>query len=538
LKSLWNVCRSILGWVFPIFGNLRKLRPSEVQLRWIIHAVLVTGILVGLSFLNRYVEHWLPTANWFVRKTWLPLLFVMVYALLWLGWWIWQLLGPAEESSQFPDIDAAWEEAMQTLAQAQLDLTRLPLFLVLGKPDGGEEIFFQTASSAGAAVFSLSKFAPKRSDSPLRVYVGTESVFVTCPGASLLGAQAEFLNTDPMLGSEDPMHSTAGGDPDAMFSTISGAELLATIGGGSLDVAAILRAAKPGQELSPEDAAVQSRTGPKVKKPHHSVLNNASEAERLSARLRHLCQLIARDRRPRCPVNGILLLLPIHSTDTDADANQAGLVCQRDLATVAETFRVRCPLMTLVCDVEKLGGFAEFLERFPAKQRHNRLGQSHPWIADVGRGELSQTIDAEVGWICQGLLAHWIYKLFKVDLARTDGVTDPIKGNADLFQFLCTMRERQMRLAKVINNFVRDPESENALLYGGCYLAGTGPTASEQAFVPGVIDKLIKSQDFVAWTPAAMEEDTRYHQWVVYGWLGLGAAVVGAGGLIYVLVRK
>ena len=42
----------------------------------------------------------------------------------------------------FPDISEAWEQGGRALNQAGIDLTEVPLFLVLGKPRAAEEALF------------------------------------------------------------------------------------------------------------------------------------------------------------------------------------------------------------------------------------------------------------------------------------------------------------------------------------------------------------------------------------------------------------
>src|SRR5262249_9473249 len=79
-------------------------------------------------------------------------------------------------------------------------------------------------------------------------------------------------------------------------------------------------------------------------------------ADDLPARLRHLCGLIVRDRRPFCPLNGILVLIPFAGTDRSENAQNVAEFCRRDLATVQEVFRTHCPIFTLICDMERCPG--------------------------------------------------------------------------------------------------------------------------------------------------------------------------------------
>lgn len=538
MKSLWNAIQAAFGWVFPIFAKARKFAVSA-QVRWAIHAVLVVVILVLLGFLNRtYLESFLPTAHPLVRRAWLPLLFLLLYALIWLIWWLFQILAPEQEEAQFPDIDADWAEGLEALAQADVHLTQVPLFLVLGETEGGEEVFFRAAASATPPVFTLLKFAPRRSNAAVRIYVSREAVFVTCPGASLLGKHAKGLNALPASLVDEPAAAAGavgGGEDDdegQLYGTIGGAALANLLGGAEDPaIATVFKAA--GQRLGDGGGAVT--------KARMSILQNVQESERLTARLKHLARLIARDRTPRCPVNGILLLIPTAGSNSDADANNTGLVIQRDLTTLSEAFQIRCPMLTAVCDLERLPGFREFVKRFPAAHRNNRLGQRHPWIPDLSPQQLPDAIKEEMDWICQGLMVYWTYKLLGAESVKPeDPRADPIKGNADLFNFLCQMRERQGRLTRILTSFVR-PLGDGPvgdIMYGGCYLAGTGASAADQGFLPGVVHKLIESQDFVAWNQVKLDEDARFRSWTSYGYAGIAALVLGVLTLGWVLTRK
>src|SRR5262245_372329 len=134
---------------------------------WFIHIAIVIAIVVGLWYLNSKLElaRVLRAPTTWLTNYWLPLLFVIAYSLGWLGFWLWKLLGPERETTDFPDIDEAWREARGALLEANLDPTRLPLFLVLGKAASGNENYF-AASQFPWAVRNI----PRRVDSPLHVY--------------------------------------------------------------------------------------------------------------------------------------------------------------------------------------------------------------------------------------------------------------------------------------------------------------------------------------------------------------------------------
>ena len=109
-----------------------------------------------------------------------------------------------------------------------------------------------------------------------------------------------------------------------------------------------------------------------------SLPNRPAEMERLTGRLQHLCRLIARDRRPYCPLNGVLVLIPFAATDSDQQATTTSTLCRSDLATARAALRVYCPVLALLCDLENAPGFREFVKRFPAEQRQRSRASVRP----------------------------------------------------------------------------------------------------------------------------------------------------------------
>src|SRR5262249_38968194 len=163
LTMIWNGIKYVVGLVFPIFAKARAYRLSTTA-RWVLHVILVALILVGLYFLNKNWPSLLALLPKQFREFWLPILFLLVYVLCWLGWYLWKLLEPDEQVSDFPDIDAAWQEALTELGEQGIDITEVPLFLVLGRPDSPEAGLFH------ASQLPFKVRAPQRASAPLHVY--------------------------------------------------------------------------------------------------------------------------------------------------------------------------------------------------------------------------------------------------------------------------------------------------------------------------------------------------------------------------------
>lgn len=187
LAKLWNVLKALGAALVPIASPKTWMSIGR-WIRWPLHVALVLATMAVLTYINyrfdlaRMLRAPVPV----LRQVWLPLIFLLLYILAWLGWWLWRLFTRGhDDPSSHPDIDAAWDDAMAGLLEAGVDPTELPLFLILGKPRGGEDSLF----TAGGVELRARQL-PRRPDSPLYVSASSDAIFVTCAGASLIGRLA------------------------------------------------------------------------------------------------------------------------------------------------------------------------------------------------------------------------------------------------------------------------------------------------------------------------------------------------------------
>src|SRR5262249_16385556 len=106
----------LFGLAFPMFSAKAAGEDmSNPQRRWAARAILVFFGLTGLYLINQLKIIGIP--NWIrnplIGKVYLPLFGLGVYALLWLGWWLYRVLlvDVGSDQSEFPDIDHAWSQA-------------------------------------------------------------------------------------------------------------------------------------------------------------------------------------------------------------------------------------------------------------------------------------------------------------------------------------------------------------------------------------------------------------------------------------------
>src|SRR5581483_4287908 len=115
-------------------------------LRTLLQLLLLGAVLAVLLVLNQLPEvdqkFSAPRFAPWLRGIWLPLLFALVVAMGWASWWLWRLILPETDRTEYPDIDAAWDEAVAALDVAGIGISDVPLFLILGRTASGDESLF------------------------------------------------------------------------------------------------------------------------------------------------------------------------------------------------------------------------------------------------------------------------------------------------------------------------------------------------------------------------------------------------------------
>src|SRR6516225_8007622 len=117
--------RQLLGLVLPLFAKAKDWRGVGLGVRILLHVLMLALILAGLWWINQLPVLYgnLAKLPFKLNYFWMPILFLLLYTVVWLGWWLWQMLHDGGVSSPFPDIDAAWEMAVEALRQKKLEVT-------------------------------------------------------------------------------------------------------------------------------------------------------------------------------------------------------------------------------------------------------------------------------------------------------------------------------------------------------------------------------------------------------------------------------
>ncbi len=510
----------------------KKKRCWGPFLRWTVDILIVILVLGGVLFLIWVLglERML-SSNWpFLHPFWLPLLFLMLYVLFWLSWGLLQLFRPDRVGQDFPDINRAWEEARLTLARSGIDLREVPVFLVVGQPEEGVDALM------GAPELPLKLITPRSPEAPLRVYAQEDAVFVTCPEASVLGQNVQFLveqNWEEEKKRAMEKESASAPVPPSPPPVNTKEPEKKSPASPQLGVTAAPPETSPPPEKEPTEPAVvpdvpedeeeekrvlellaDVRSG-RSRSQRPTFLKKTEEVHQQTTRLQYLCRLLVRDRQPYCPINGVLILVPYWTLEDDMMASDTGAACRYDLTVVQRVLQVKCPAFLLLCDMDKSPRFLQMVERIPYRQRISQLGQNFPLYPDVNDMEIPRLVESGLVWFTDSLLPSVIQNLFRIESSAESpkkgfSLAESLHSNIPLYRFLVEFRERKNRLARLLIRGVL-LDLPGIYYFGGVYLGAT--SRKYAAFSRGVLQKLIDNQNAVTWNDEKLARDRSFCRW-------------------------
>ena len=441
------------------------------------------------------------------------------------------------DASPFEDIKRAWVEGIGELERQGLDISNIPLFLILGS-DGEqrEKALFE------AAGISLNVREFPQGPRPLHWYANPDGIFLVCSDAGCLSrlahvakhatddAQAGFAAPPPIPSGRTGIRGTilAGSGenqpPDSQALQPESVEPSATgygdirgtmeLGGGSV-------VARGGMDSVEE--------GPAQKK---AVVLPPAEGNVQERRLEYVCQLVRHARRPVCPVNGVLTLLPFGLISRGPrEGVELQKALQRDLNTARHSLKVRCPVTAAVIGMEEESGFQELVRRVGRdRAARQRFGKGF----SLSNPPIPERVEALAAHAC-GSFEAFVYALFR----EKGSLSKP--GNTRLYSLLCKIRrDVQTRLGNIlVAGFSADSEQDpNAepFFFGGCYFAAVGENEDRQAFVRSVlVGKMSDQEAELEWARSALVEDQRYRR-LAHVVIGLDVLLFGALGWMVVKV--
>ena len=428
-------------------------------------------------------------------------------------------------ASAFDDIDWAWEKGIAELERQNLDLRRIPLFLILGSAGAEAE---RTLFEASGLRFTIADTPP--GDVALRWYASSKAIFVVASKVGCLSKLAELGVTANNADKVAPLKEEKGQDlrrtlvvQSSESESSSSRRSIANLRGSVATQEDEGRSSRLGG-LSSRQGGIRGTLMNFVRETFLGRSESVSvelmasleltrrDIELQAARLKHLCKLFRRSRRPLCPVNGVLAVIPygvVQRLPVGEGVNSRGdaltTAVRQDLEAAVPTFQLRFPVTALVTGLELESGFRDLAQRLGRDAaKLNRFGKGfHLWARPT-----NEQLEALGKHAC-GQFQYWIYKIFE----KKESL-DP-SGNArnmSLYSLLCRVRrDVHPRLDFVLSDgFGYDPVHEPnrvPILFSGCYFAATGESSKEQAFVAAVFEKLIAEDAELEWTPDAIRQN-------------------------------
>ena len=497
--------------MFTRLFNWFTSRKVVIVLLWILHALIVVLLVLALYAINRryHLETELLSPFPFLHDYWLPLLFLLMYAGAWFGYWFFRLLTDPRDGSH-PDIEAHGRPVSTRLRGKGIVPTEVPVVVVIGKPRTDLADFF----AATKLPFAV-RAEPRSAGAPVQVYATRDAVFVACPGASVLCRLADIFVAEAKAAAPAP--------PPAGFDLLDSPERPIEVLPGEPQLAV------------PEAGEAPTETlGEWLPRPGVSDVPAVpvDESERLAGRLKYLCRLIAERRQPYCPANGIIWLLPAAGTASEAIADRTAAAVRADALAAEAGLQVYCPAAAVICDAQDLPGFRDLLRGLPEPLARERLlGRSFPLVPAVPADRRPEVLFNGIDWVARSLLPGVAYQRFGSE-AEGNGERWSA-ANARLWMLLNELHTRRAALVRLLGQGITDGNDRLPML-AGAYLAGTGPAEQDQAFVAGVVQQLIGLQNNVGWTPATLSEERDYRRMTTIGYAAALALVIAVGAFAYV----
>ncbi len=381
-------------------------------------AVLVWFFLVIIAVIFFVIGYKLPDsafaeANRWAR--WCIVILVMVIPLILyhvLKLWL------EGDVSPFEDIEKAWNEGVLELERQGLDLSQIPLFLILGSDGQQREKALFDASGLSLNIRDFPQ-GPR----PLHWYVNPDGIYLVATEAGSLSRLAHIARKVALEEPSSPAPSLEGpsGGADIRGTIVPGGSLLGgsvtqsgpvpvePVGpppGGQTEIRGTMEVL-PGGSMVASGVVDKGGGGVSAKRP---VTIPPDEGNLEDRRLEYVCQLIRRARQPVCPVNGILTLMPFGLIQRGPrEGVELQKTLQRDLRTAHSVFKLRCPATAVVIGMEKESGFRELVRRVgPDRAARQRFGKGF----SLSNPPIPERLEALAAHAC-GSFEAWVYTLFR-----------------------------------------------------------------------------------------------------------------------------
>lgn len=514
LDKLW-------GWLGKKTG--RRLPGISLPAKAGLLTFLFLSVCVGTFFLAAYQSQNVPLGK-LLNPNYIAVIAILVIAIPIVVYKTLKLYLEGE-GTLYPDIEDAWQAGIEELERQRIDLKQSPMYLVLGC--GGEA---QAQALFEGSNIDLAVRNVPQGKAPFYWFASQDGVYVVCTEVGAECLVGRVARTAPIRAAAEAGPGAAR-PRDLRQTLVAGDDSDVLPGVGSAPPAPAFDIRGTMEVAQVRETMIGGATGPKLAEPvEQRIVVDRGERERELSRLETVCRKIARARKPFCPVNGALMILPYKVLESKSGAGEMTVAVENDLRVASKVFTQRFPVVALVTGLEEERGFQELVRRVgQGAAAGQRFGHKY----DAWKAPIPEQMEALCAHAC-GAFEDWVYSLF-----RKDDALKKKSGNELLYSLLCKIRGKvQLHLEKVlVEGFGYDPDQIKAPyvdrpLFAGCYFAATGEREDRRAFLGGVVrDKLFDHVNDVEWTPDAIAYDQRCYGWAKF-FVGLDALLLVALGFV------
>lgn len=451
--------------------SLSPLARAVLEITAVLVVVVFFTWLGGLLQLDRYVGVSRPE----LRHYWLGVLVLLIYLAIRMAL---LLRGNLRARRAVPDIDAALKLIVQKLAEAKLDLKSVPIHIVLGTT-GSQENQLAWNDEVERTIRIADNHLP------VHCFGGNNGLWITLPQVSALSRQASAF---------EPLWLRPG---------LGTAEITDAHGTVSM-----------GQNASSQWESDEPR-----REIFAQFTLNADLREEAGRRTRYLLEQVRMLRQPYCPINSILVALPLPLVNTGG-ADSLASALRTDMVAAHEALGIKCLTMVVLTALESTPGFQEYVQRLPEENHHRRVGCSFPSFVTP----VAEDADGVHRWIADAFEAQ-VLGMFGKEVER-------VRSNEGLFSVVHLLGRSRDGL-RLWLDAAFPPVAEKTYL-GGVYFASFGQIGTiKQPFLTGLLKKIQASHDeLIGWTDDTLARHREQSRWAMILTIVAILLLIGSTGLL------
>ncbi len=465
---------------------------------------------------------------------------------------------PASDKS----LESAWQSGIDALEQRGIELSSVPLFLVLGC----EQLSAQQRLIAESGLSLIAEPTPNFDSAPVRWFIGSDRVYLFCHGASTMtetqrrlalygssALKAKFSNLVSVASSrlsdsvgirEANIHtkSTTWSSQFSSAQTHYSKTASSLKGVGRIHhstpesdqwIAVCTEQVAPDYGVSGDPQAIQSAESSLQRAESLMYMLSAPEADnargipardhleqtlgvltstellQMEEMRSDLCRRLRSARKPVAAINGILVCVDAQQMECCGElVHPFGNALQRDLQSMQRCLGVQAPVSVLVENMYRVAGYSEFVRRSGLEvPEQEAIGA----VFQIRR----PPSPAAVRYLCQQAMRSLGLRIYG-RMQPNGGVLQP--GNLRLFRLLTTCRSRLLSnlcsfMTEATQWSIHEPTDEPIAL-SGLHFGSAGTNALEKGYIGRVFQQMFAQHELLNWTQLERKRQMRVRRWL------------------------